>query len=64
MNFLFRILLTINATSLLLIIYCVKNNLTINNYLENKEIDFQPHPLFSFLLYILAPLILTGRIQM
>lgn len=60
MNFLFRILLTINATSLLLIIYCVKNNLTINNYLENKEIDFQPHPLFSFLLYILAPLILTG----
>lgn len=60
MNFLFRILLTINATSLLLIIYCVKNNLTINNYLENKEIDFQPHPLLSFLLYILAPLILTG----
>lgn len=59
MNFLFRILLTINATFLLSIIYCVKKDLTINQYLIQKNIDFQPHPLFSFFIYMLIPLSLT-----
>lgn len=59
MNYLFRILLTLNATFLLIIIYFVKNNITINDYLKYKNIEFQPSPLFSFFLYMLIPLILT-----
>lgn len=59
MNILFRLLLTINATFLLLIIYCVKNDITINEYLAYKNIDFQPHSLFSFSIYMLIPLAFT-----
>lgn len=59
MNILFRLLLTINATFLLLIIYCVKKDITVNEYLVYKNIDFQPHSLFSFLIYMLIPLSLT-----
>lgn len=60
MNILFRLLLTFNATSLLIIIYLVKNNITLYSHLPKNIIELEIHPLFFFFSYMLIPLLLTG----
>lgn len=56
MNFLFRLFLTFNATSLIIVVYLVKEQITINSlycYLENIP-DY-----ISYIVYFLIPVIFT-----
>lgn len=59
LNFVFRLLLTFNATSLFLIIYAVNNEVTLNSILPGvlwlKEIP----AMFSYVIYMMIPVFLT-----
>ena len=56
LNFIFRLLLTFNATSLILVVYAVKERYVLS-YLFPK-LDFLPDYV-SYLVYFLIPIILT-----
>lgn len=57
MNFLYRLLLTLNATSLILVIFLIKEDITINRLLPL----FESLPNYvSFIIYFCIPILLTG----
>jgi hypothetical protein len=56
MNFIYRILLTFNATSLILVIFLIKQEITINCY--HEKLHCLPNYV-SYLLYFSVPIILT-----
>ncbi|MDD3479524.1 MAG: hypothetical protein PHI42_03970 [Paludibacteraceae bacterium] len=58
MNFIYRILLTFNSTSLLLVVYAIKEQCIINWGNIHPKLDFFPD-WFSYILYFLAPVLLT-----
>ncbi len=63
MNIAFRILLTLNATSLLLIIFLVQNGYSLSYFLDKYcSPDWVPAMpnLISYLFYFLIPVITTG----
>lgn len=60
LNFLFRILLTINATSLLIIVFLVQKSYTLSYFFPHLTWLGSVSPLFSYLIYITAPLVSTG----
>lgn len=62
-NILFRLLLTFNATSLLVIIFLVQKKYTLGYFLQfYPQFGFLSnwHPLNSYLLYLLIPILFTG----
>ncbi len=62
-NILFRLLLTFNATSLLVIIFLVQKKYTLGYFLQfYPQFGFLSnwHPLNSYLLYLLIPVLFTG----
>lgn len=59
-NFTFRVLLTFNATSLLLIIFLVKERCTLGKIFENFAILQKIPEILSYGLYFLVPMLLTG----
>lgn len=56
MNFIYRLLLTFNATSLIIVIYLVKEEILINNF--HCRLYCLPNYI-SYILYFLVPIILT-----
>lgn len=58
-NILFRILLTFNATSLLLIIYFIKESYTLGNFFYGCSHLFTFHAYISYVFYMLVPIFLT-----
>lgn len=60
MILLFRLLLTFNATSLLVIIYFVKNKITLDEFFDFKLLNCFPYQFLSYFSYILIPVALTG----
>lgn len=59
MNLLFRLLLTFNATSLLLLIYLVQQGVTLTKLLPNCAY-FPTWPnYFSYLIYLMVPVLFT-----
>ncbi len=56
MNFIYRLLLTFNATSLIIVIYLVKEEVLINEF---NSIFYQLPSYFSYILYFLIPIFLT-----
>lgn len=60
MNFLFRLLLTFNATSLLLLIYLVQKGLTLAKLFPGCTKVVAWPSMVSYLLYFCVPLLLTG----
>lgn len=58
-NVLFRILLTFNATSLLLIIYFIKEGCTLGDFFYKCPYLLNMHDYISYLTYILLPIFLT-----
>jgi len=60
MNRLFRIFLTFNATSLLVIVYLVQNTCTVGSFFPNCSwLNKLPH-FISYALYFIIPVIFTG----
>ncbi|MDV7105393.1 hypothetical protein R3X26_13365 [Vibrio sp. TH_r3] len=60
MNLLFRLLLTFNATSLLLLIYLVQKGVTLVKLLPNcSSVTVWPN-IYSYLIYLSVPILLTG----
>ena len=59
-NFAFRLLLTFNATSLLLIVFLAQNKMDIEHFLPDCERLSQVPKLISYLAYLLLPVLLTG----
>ena len=55
-NFLFRLLLTFNATSLILVVYLVKERFLLSNI--HSKLSFLPDYI-SYLVYFLIPVLLT-----
>ncbi|MGH1517750.1 hypothetical protein [Chryseobacterium sp. JK1] len=56
MNLTYRILLTFNATSLIIVVFLIKEEITLNSLCN----DFQCLPHYvSYVIYFLAPVILT-----
>jgi len=60
MNVLFRLLLTFNATSLLLLIYMVQKGLTLAKLFPHCAYVAAWPNMVSYLLYFLVPILLTG----
>lgn len=59
-NILYRLLLTFNATSLLVIIFCVQKTYTLSHFFpKTVYLDAIPNTL-SYVGYFLVPLVLTG----
>ncbi|QIA08821.1 hypothetical protein [Draconibacterium halophilum] len=58
MNFIYRILLTFNSTSLLLVVFAIKEQYTVNWVDLHPKLYFLPDWV-SYLLYFLAPVLLT-----
>ena len=58
-NFLFRILLTFNATSLLLIIYCIQKKVTLHDLFPIRATCQLPD-YASYFAYALIPIVLTA----
>jgi hypothetical protein len=56
MKYIYRLLLTFNATSLILVIFLIKEGITINNL--NENLHFLPNYV-SYLIYFFIPIILT-----
>lgn len=56
MNYIYRLLLTFNATSLIIVIFLIKESVTINNL--NGNLHSLPNYV-SYLIYFLIPIILT-----
>lgn len=60
MNFAFRLLLTFNATSLLVIIFLVQKGITLGYYFPQcQDIAALPNAI-SYTVYLLVPILLTG----
>lgn len=55
-NFIYRILLTFNATSLIIVVFLIKEEITINSL--NEAFNCLPHYI-SYIIYFLVPIILT-----
>lgn len=60
MNFSFRLLLTFNATSLLLLIFMVQQGLTLAMFFPNFAYIAAWPSMVSYLLYFSVPVLLTG----
>ncbi|NCC62256.1 MAG: hypothetical protein EOM12_15255 [Verrucomicrobiae bacterium] len=60
MNIAFRLLLTFNATSLLVIIFLVQKAYTLGHFFPGTNLLGQLPNAVSYLLYFLAPVSLTG----
>ncbi|MCZ4337878.1 hypothetical protein [Shewanella colwelliana] len=60
MNFLFRILLTFNATSLLVIIFLVQNTYTLGYLFDKYTYLAELSHFASYGIYLLVPILLTG----
>lgn len=60
MNTAFRLLLTFNATSLLVIVYLVQNGCTIDPFFIMDDYLVIVPNYISYLIYILIPILLTG----
>lgn len=61
-NALFRLLLTFNATSLLVIVYLVQHEITLGGLIEDAKLTWLKAALdgSSYALYLAAPILLTG----
>lgn len=59
-NFLFRLLLTFNATSLLVIIYLVQKGHTLGSFCPLFNFTTALPNLISYIIYLLVPIVLTG----
>lgn len=60
MNFAFRLLLTLNATSLLAIIFLVQKGQTLGKFfLQYQHLAALPNAI-SYIVYVLVPILLTG----
>ena len=60
MNFSFRILLTLNATSLLVIIFLVQKGYTLGHFFpQHPQLIVLPNAI-SYIAYLLVPILLTG----
>lgn len=60
LNFLFRLLLTFNATSLLVIIFLVQKGYTLGYFFPQNTYTLSLPPLFAYAFYLLVPVMLTG----
>lgn len=60
LNFLFRFLLTFNATSLLVIIFLVQKGFALSYFFPGHPWLEEIPNAFSYILYILVPILLTG----
>ena len=60
MNFAFRLLLTFNATSLLLITFTVKNGYTLDKFITLPQWLTALPNMISYLVYFSIPVLLTG----
>lgn len=60
MNFIFRLLLTFNATSLLVIIFFVQNGCTLGHFFSNCPYIIELPNAVSYVVYLLVPILLTG----
>lgn len=60
MNFIFRLLLTFNATSLLLLIYLVQKGLTLIKLFPDFTYVIAWPNIYSYLIYLSVPVLLTG----
>lgn len=60
MNFAFRLLLTFNATSLLIIIYLVQKGQTLGNFFPQCQHLVALPNAISYIVYLLVPILLTG----
>ena len=60
MNFLFRLLLTFNATSLLVIIFWVQKGITLGKFFPQCPYLVSLPNIISYVLYLLVPIALTG----
>jgi len=58
MNLLYRLLLTFNSTSLLLVVYAIKEQYKINWENIHTKLDFIPD-FVSYIIFFLAPVLLT-----
>lgn len=56
MNYIYRLLLTFNATSLIIVIFLIKEEITLNNL--HEKFNLLPNYV-SYLIYFLLPIILT-----
>lgn len=60
MNFVFRLLLTLNATSLLIIIFLVQKGQTLGEFFPQcQQLATLPNTI-SYFIYLLVPILLTG----
>lgn len=59
-NTLFRLLLTFNATSLLIIVFIVQKNYNLQYFLPNYPFLMSVPIIISYLIYVLIPIVLTG----
>lgn len=59
-NFFFRLLLTFNATSLLVIIFLVQKGHTLKFFFESKSWAVQLPNAVSYVIYFCVPVLLTG----
>ncbi len=57
-NFLYRLLLTFNSTSLMLVIFCIKNKKPIPWHLISEKLNNIPD-FISYIIYFLIPVLLT-----
>ncbi len=60
MNFFFRLLLTFNATSLLVIIFLVQKGFTLGVFFPLWSFVVALPNLFSYVLYLFVPILFTG----
>lgn len=60
MNFVFRLLLTFNATSLLMIIFLVQKGFTLGHFFDKCTYLVELPNVISYVIYLLVPIILTG----
>jgi len=60
MNFAFRLLLTLNATSLLVIIFLVQKTYTLGNLFPQYQLLVTLPNAISYIAYMLLPTLLTG----
>lgn len=59
-NIVFRLLLTFNATSLLIIVFIVQKGYALNHFFPDYAFFMKVPNAVSHLIYVLAPMILTG----
>ncbi|HET8802920.1 MAG TPA: hypothetical protein VFN01_17260 [Marinobacter sp.] len=60
MNVVFRLLLTFNATSLLLVVFLVQNGCSVGCVLQNFGLGFDVSKIVSYIVYSAMPVFLTA----